>query len=144
RTRVVMQARVMEHPLAGKTARTLLVMLGALAVPYASPKLRSLRVVPAPWDHAQDEPSEAEARAATVPPAASSGEQTLPESENTPTVNNALPAESAPTLPDIDPDVRPTLRTVPIEDPSGHALDAFFARLRDTDDRKTGAVARVL
>jgi len=137
----------MEHPLAGKTARTLLVMLAVLAIPYASPKLRALRVVPAPWDHAfaaEDEQSGAEARAATAPPAASSGEQALPASENTPTVNNALPAESASTLPDIDPDVRPTLRTVPLEDASGHALDAFFARLRDADDRKDGAVARVL
>lgn len=134
----------MEHPLAGKTARTLLVMLAALAVPYASPKLRALRVVPAPWDRTPTAEDEPEARAATAPPAASSGEQTLPESENTPTVNNALPAESAPTLPDIDPAVRPTLRTVPIEDASGHALDAFFARLRDADEHKDGAVARVL
>jgi lysophospholipase L1-like esterase len=134
----------MEHPLAGKTARTLLVMVAALAVPYASPKLRALRVVKAPWDRTQDEPSEAEVHAATAPPVASSGEQALPASENTPTVNNALPSESAPTLPDIDPAVRPTLRTVPIEDASGHALDAFFARLRDADDHKDGAVARVL
>ena len=140
----------MEHPLAGKTGRTLLVMLAVLAIPYASPRLRALRVVPAPWDHAPAAEDE-EARAAAFsslageapPPAASSGEQALPASENTPTVNNALPAESAPTLPDIDPDVRPILRTVPIEDASGHALDAFFARLRDADDHKEGAVARV-
>lgn len=143
----------MEHPLAGKTARTLLVMLGALAIPYASPKLRALRVVPAPWDRApatDEDANEGEAHAglsplaAAVPPAASAGEQALPASENTPTPNNALPAESTPTLPDIDPDVRAKLRTVPIEDPSGHALDAFFARLCDTEERKEGALTRLL
>src|SRR5579884_2055467 len=106
-----MQARVMEHPLAGKTARTLLVMAAVLAIPYASPRLRALRVVPAPWDVAsapeeEGSEAEAEAHAATTPPPASTGEQALPGSENTPTVNNALPAESAPTLPDIDPGVR--------------------------------------
>jgi lysophospholipase L1-like esterase len=143
----------MEHPLAGKTARALLVMVAALAIPYVSPKLRALRVVPAPWDQAPpaEESREPEARGSAAsslaegaPPAASAGEQALPASENTPTVNNALPAESAATLPDIDRDVRATLRTVPVEDATGHALDAFFARLRDTEGRKDDAVTRVL
>ncbi len=63
-----------------------------------------------------------------------------------PTVNNALPTEAVETgaLPDIDPDVKATLRTVPVEDPTGHALDAFYARLKDTEARKAGAVTRVL
>ncbi len=133
------------HPLTGKTARTLLVMLAALAVPYATPRLRALRVVPAPWDHAADDddaPLEAPAAAATAAPSA--GEQALPASENTPTVNNALPTEATATLPDIDPDVKATLRAVPIEDPTGRALDAFYARLRATDARTAGAVTRVL
>jgi lysophospholipase L1-like esterase len=47
-------------------------------------------------------------------------------------------------LPDIDPAVKPTLRTVPIEDPSGHALDAFFARVAKTDRKEPGAVTRIL
>ena len=132
------------NPLLGKTTRTLLVMAAALAVPYATPRLRSLRVVSAPWDPiaSEAEPGGDAPTASALP--TSTGEQTLPASENTPTVNNALPSESSATLPDIDPDVRATLHAVAIEDTTGHALDAFFARLRDTDDKKPGAVTRIL
>src|SRR5690242_16203710 len=102
------------HPLLGKTAQALLVMMAVLAIPYAAPRLRSLRVFPAPWDQGADDEG-VTAQAATAPPPATTGEQALPASENTPTVNNALPAERASTLPDIDPDVRATLRAAPIE-----------------------------
>ncbi|HEY3822015.1 MAG TPA: GDSL-type esterase/lipase family protein [Polyangiaceae bacterium] len=130
------------HPLLGKTPRALLVMLAVLAIPYASPRLRALRVARAPWDPVvEEETREAVTPAPTV---TATGEQALPSSENTPTVNNALPSESRTTLPDIDPDVRPTLRTVAIEDPSGHALDAFFTRLARTDRKEAGAVTRIL
>jgi lysophospholipase L1-like esterase len=133
-----------DHPLLGKTTRTLLVMAAALAIPYASPRLRAFRVVSAPWDPAPAT-DEAQGAAATASaPAPSAGEQALPASENTPTVNNALPTDSNSTLPDIDPGVRATLRTVAIEDPTGHALDAFFARLRATDEKKPDAVTRIL
>jgi lysophospholipase L1-like esterase len=40
--------------------------------------------------------------------------------------------------------VRATLKTMPVEDPSGHALDAFFQRLARTHDREPGAVTRIL
>ncbi|HEY6460888.1 MAG TPA: GDSL-type esterase/lipase family protein [Polyangiaceae bacterium] len=129
------------HPLLGKTSLALGVMLAVLALPYATPRLRALRVAHAPWEPPAEEP------AAAPPPAPSiiaTGEQSLPASQNTPTVNNALPSESSATLPDIDPDVRPTLRTVAVEDPSGHALDAFFARLAKTDRKEPGAVTRIL
>ncbi len=121
-------------------------MLAALAVPYVSPRLRMLRVVTAPWDHSAPE-SGGENASGTQPPAPApptTGEQALPASENTPTVNNALPTEATGTLPDIDPDVRATLRTVAVEDPGGHALDAFFTHLRATDDKTPGAVTRIL
>ena len=134
------------HPLLGKTTRTLLVMLAALAIPYASPRLRTLRVVRAPWEPESPagDPGEDRgvAHAMAAPPA--TGEQALPASENMPTVNNALPTESNATLPDIDPDVRAALRTVAVEDPSGHALDRFFARLARTDRKEAGAVTRIL
>jgi lysophospholipase L1-like esterase len=133
------------HPLSGKTARTLLVMATALAVPYASPELRALRVAPAPWDHAaagtEDLPA---AQAATAPAVPTTGEQALPASENTPTINNALPVETRISLPDIDPMVRATLRTVPIVDPTGHVLDPFFEQLARTDRKEAGAVTRIL
>lgn len=133
------------HPLLGKTGRALLVMAAALAVPYASPRLRALRVAAVPWD---SEPRvEEEAHAATLlppPPPAATGERALPASENTPTVNNALPSDETEALPDIDAQVRATLRDVAIEDASGHALDAFFARLARTDRKDPGAVTRIL
>jgi lysophospholipase L1-like esterase len=135
------------HPLLGKTSCTLAVMAAALAIPYASPRLRALRVVPLPGDQ-RSEGDGAEAMAATmsgrVPPGVASGEQALPASENTPTINNALPTESAAPLPDLDPDLRATLRAAAIEDPTGHALDAFFARLARTERGEAGAVTRVL
>jgi len=132
-------------PLPGKTTQALLVMLAVLAVPYASPRLRALRVVPAPWDAKSEDADDArDSRAAVAPPPAATGEQALPASENTPTVNNALPSEASAGLPDIDPDVRATLRTTAIEDESGHALDAFFARLLKTDRKEPGAVTRIL
>jgi lysophospholipase L1-like esterase len=134
-----------QHPLLGKTTRTLVVMAVALAIPYTTPGLRRLRVVGPPWDRSrQEEEVTAEIQAATAGPAPTIGAQTLPASENTPTMNNALPAEASGTLPDLDPKIRSTLRVTPIEDPSGHGLDAFFTRLARTQDGKAGAVTRIL
>jgi lysophospholipase L1-like esterase len=134
------------HPLLGKTTATLLVMLAALAVPYMAPGLRRLRVVRPPWtaDTAPERDETEQPLAATMRAVPSAGEQPLPPSENLPTINNALPAERAPSLPDIDPRVRAALRPVPIEDLSGHSLDAFFTRLARTDRREPGAVTRIL
>ena len=131
-----------QHPLLGRTSQTLLAMLVFLAAPYASPKLRALRVVPAPWDLPEvREEHEPQAR---VPAPPSTGEQSLPATDNKPTINNALPPDSTAALPDLDPGVRATLRTIGIEDPSGHALDSFFARLARTDRKEAGAVTRIL
>jgi len=115
-------------------------MVAFLAVPYASPRLRALRVVPAPWDR----PAATEPGPQPETPAPTAGEQALPATANTPTVNNALPAESTAVLPDIDPDVRATLHTTAIEDAGGRALDAFFARLARTDGKEAGAITRIL
>jgi len=129
------------HPLRGATAQTLVAMVVALALPYTSSSLRALRVVPAPWERT---PVREDGEARAAPSAApTTGEQPLPASENTPTVNNALPTDSTAALPDIDPQIRATLRTVAIDDPA-HTLDAFFARLARTDRREAGAVTRIL
>jgi lysophospholipase L1-like esterase len=132
------------HPLVGKTGRTLLVTALALAIPYATPALRSLRIVRAPWERGAAEDESPELHAPTDVPAPTAGEQRLPPSENTPTINNALPAHLAAVLPDIEPTLRATLHATGIDDPSGHALDAFFARLARTVDTKPGAVTRIL
>lgn len=133
------------HPLLGKTTRTLVVMTLTLALPYASPSLRRFRIVQLPWDRGQhDEEATGEVQAAAVEATPVIGEQALPPSENTPTVNNALPASSTATLPALDEHVRSTLRATSIEDPSGHGLDAFFLRLAHTEDKEAGAVTRIL
>ena len=133
------------HP---KTVQALLVMVGVLLVPYAVPKLHALRVVDVPW--VSSPPTTEMASAATLEPqpapeAPVTGEQALPASDNQATINNALPGSGAANpLPDLDPRVRDLLRDMPIEDPSGHALDAFFARLAKTDRKEPGAVTRIL
>jgi lysophospholipase L1-like esterase len=132
------------HPLLGKTGQTLLVALGVLAVPYASPKLQAFRVVRAPWQQAQAASEEAQKASLETAPPPVTGDQALPASENTPTVNNALPSEATATLPEIDPDVRASLTEVAIEDPGGHTLDPFFARLAATDRGEAGAITRIL
>jgi lysophospholipase L1-like esterase len=127
-----------------KTTCTLLTMLAALAIPYATPRLRPFRVVKLPWETStlvEDAPA---IQAAWAAANAAAGQQMLPPSENRPTVNNALPRQSNPVLPDIDPDLRSTLRPLPIVDPSGHALDAFFERLARTDRKEPGAITRIL
>ena len=119
-------------------------MVAALAIPYATPKLRPLRVMHLPWEAPPpaDEERPGSELAQAIAPA--SGEQALPASENTPTVNNALPAESHAALPEIEGAVRDRLRELPVEDPTGHALDGFLARLARTDRREAGAVTRIL
>ncbi len=128
-----------QHPLLGKTGRALLVMLAVLAVPYSTARLRPLRVV----TFGEPEPPPSASRAA--PPAPTEGEQALPASENWATINNALsPSVAAAALPEVDPALRGKLVGLPIDDPSGHALDAFFARLKRTEGSEPGAVTRVL
>jgi lysophospholipase L1-like esterase len=121
-----------------RTPVALLVMLALLAVPYASPRLRKLRVVPAPWDpaaSAADRGDEGEPAPAAAPKV---GAQELRASENTPTLSNALPAD-APALHAGDPG-----KTWALEDPTGHALDAFYADLARTAAKEPGAVTRIL
>jgi lysophospholipase L1-like esterase len=131
-------------PLLGKTTRTLLVTAVVLGFPYANPEFRSLRVVRAPWERSPRDDDAHDVQAATIAAAPIVGEQTLLPSENTPTVNNALPSEAVAPRPDTDPDLRATLHPMAIEDPSGHALDAFFTRLARTQENEPGAVTRIL
>lgn len=127
------------HPLAGRTTRVLAVMVAALLVPYAHPALRKLRVVRAPWDKTE----ETVATAATPQPTASVGEQAIKATENQATVTNALPTE--PSRAPLDPAIlAKTAGSLAVEDPTGHALDKFYARLAKTIRKEPGAVTRVL
>jgi lysophospholipase L1-like esterase len=127
------------HPLFGKTTGTLLVMLAWLALPYASPRLSTLRIVQAPLDNTKVTLD----RAVVPSPAPTIGEQALGPTNNEATVSNALPDEvrNAP----LDPAVlAKTAGSLGIEDPTGHALDSFYASLGKTIAKKEGAVTRVL
>src|SRR5215467_661773 len=107
-------------------------MLLALAVPYATPRLRGLRVVALSGDSAT-----ADEAPPTPAPVLSVGTQELKASENMATITNALPAEAS-----AHAAALPT--TLPIEDATGHALDAFYADLARTAAKEPGAVTRIL
>jgi lysophospholipase L1-like esterase len=130
------------HPLLGRTTAALSVMLFALALPYASPRLRRLRVARAPWDPAPV--TEVTLQGAVVPrPVPTVGEQPLPPTTNEGTISNALPEEArrAP----LDPEVlAKTAGSLGIEDPTGHALDGFYASLAKTIAKEDGAITRIL
>jgi lysophospholipase L1-like esterase len=132
---------VERHPLAGKTTGTLVVMLGLLGVPYASSSLSALRVSPAPWDAAHDRGRIG--RAASPSPAPTVGEQVLGPTSNEATISNALPEET-PSAPIDSAVLAKTAGSLGIEDPTGHALDAFYASLARTIAKEDGAITRIL
>jgi lysophospholipase L1-like esterase len=132
-----------DHPLFGKTARALLVMVALLAVPYASPKLARFRVYGAPAEtEAVATAADPAAVAAAVTPA--TGELALHATSNEGTVTNALPATASTTTTTSALAEEADAKPQPIDDPSGHALDAFYASLARTDHKEAGAVTRIL
>ncbi len=127
-----------DHPLLGKTMQAFLVMLAIFAGPYCSPRLERYRVARAPWEK---ERSVTEVTSvATTPTALATGETSLKASGNEATVSNALPTAPEPPPPpvEIDPKI------VPVEDPTGHMMDAFYEKLAQTERKEPGAVTRVL
>lgn len=132
----------MAHPLAGKTSVALGVMLVLLGIPYAHPGLARLRVVPAPWQRVDADPDGTEGARAPAP-APTQGETALAASKNEGSITNALP--DAPALaPPAAADLARAKGSIAVEDPSGHALDRFYARLAQTKNGEPGAVTRIL
>jgi lysophospholipase L1-like esterase len=131
------------HPLLGRTTSALCAMLALLAVPYASPRLARLRVAHAPWEK-ESAPAEVTIDRAVVPkPQPTVGEQALGPTTNEATVTNALPEKA--TNEPLDPEVlAKTAGSLSIEDPTGHALDSFYASLARTIAKEDGAVTRIL
>jgi lysophospholipase L1-like esterase len=130
------------HPLLGRTTAALASMLVLLAVPYASPRLSRFRVAHMPW-----EPPPAvttDNATATVPaPVLVQGEQKLKASSNEATVSNALSSTGEKTV--VDPALlAKTKGSLAVEDPTGHAMDAFCNQLAKTDAKDGNAVTRVL
>jgi hypothetical protein len=134
-------------PLLNKTTVALGTMLALLAVPYAAPGLRALRVVRPPWAHDDDAEASPPSQATAPPKAFTVGDQKLAATENQGAVTNALPATHAQEA--LDPDVlAKTNGTIAIEDPAGadgaRSLDPFYASLARTLRREPGAVTRIL
>jgi lysophospholipase L1-like esterase len=128
--------------LLGKTTRALLVMTMLLAVPYATPKLRQLRVAEAPWDRVPADTAVAASEPVAPAPVPTVGETQLRATENQGGVTNALPSEKKEHI--APPDPGPSKTATAIEDPSGHALDAFFRELARTERKEAHAVTRIL
>jgi lysophospholipase L1-like esterase len=127
------------HPLLRKTSRVLAVMVVVLLVPYASPKLKKLRVVHAPWDHTEDDDV---SQAPVVPPPVTTvGEATLRETQNNGTITNALPQNDRVAL-DAE-DLAKAAGSVAVQDPSG-AMVAFYKQLARTIRGEEHAVTRIL
>jgi lysophospholipase L1-like esterase len=130
------------HPLLGKTTVALASMLVLLSVPYASPRLARFRVAHMPWE---PPPVATTDNAVVVPaPVLVQGEQKLKASSNEATVSNALPESSA-EQPAPDPALlAKTKGSLAVEDPTGHAMDAFCTQLAKTDAKDGNAVTRIL
>lgn len=127
------------------------VMLAILAVPYLSPRLERLRVARAPWETNISPDPTAIAAVPTAMPVLTQGETKVKASENHATVTNALPdlPAAGPTkakegAPEEKASTPPAKPVVGIEDPSGHALDAFYTQLAKTKRKEAGAITRVM
>jgi len=123
-----MLARVVNallHALTNKTSRTLLVMLAALAIPFASPKLAALRVIRISRMQPREPAGAPESERGANPRLRrrSVSRRFRPRKTRQP---STIPFRELRFFPaDIDPRVRAALREIPIADPTGHALDAF-------------------
>ena len=131
----------MTHPLFGKTSAAIGVMLALLAVPYVSPKLSRFRVARAPWEP-KEVVAESEVARTVAAPAPTQGETKLEASKNEGTVTNSLP-ETPALAPPSGADLAKAKGSLGIEDPTGHAMDAFYTRLFRTKKKEVGAVTRI-
>jgi lysophospholipase L1-like esterase len=127
-----------------KTSIAIGVMLVLLGLPYASPRLSRLRVTRAPWDAPELGEAAISPEGPRAPaPAPTQGELALGPSKNEATVTNALP-ESPALAPPAAAALAKAKGSIAIDDPSGHALDNFYARLARTKKKEPGAVTRIL
>ena len=129
-----------------KTTIAVTTMLALLAVPHAIPGLERLRIGHLPWEKAPvvallENPDGPGTAPSSV---ASAGETSLKASGNQGTVTNALP-DSKSEKPVLDPEaLAKTAGSLAVEDPTGHALDAFYKHLAATSKKEPGAVTRIL
>lgn len=132
---------------AQKSFVAIAVFVGLVALPHAVPGTEKIRIGRLPWESAPADTTDVPEGAEAVPapaPAASTGETSLHAAGNQGTVANALP-ETKGDKPALDPEVlAKTAGSLAIEDPTGHALDAFYKHLAATEKKEPGAVTRIL
>ena len=136
-------------PLRSKPVRALAWFALLAALPYAHPKLAKLRLIRAPWDPPveaiADGPTGIAPEYGDVVLDKSDDEPAPSDDQHAPIEVEVAPAASAvdPKIPliDVAKDVGAAHRSV--EDPSGHALDSFYAALRRTDAGAPDSAVRV-
>jgi lysophospholipase L1-like esterase len=136
--------------LATKPARALMTFLILAAIPYAHPKLKSLRLIALPGDRTE---TLVEGGPTGITP--EYGELALDKANNDkpPILEDQDPSQpmqlvSAPGAIAAPPTLSEQAIAVgaqyrPVEDPTGHAMDGFFASLKKSDKGTPGAVTRV-
>lgn len=131
-----------------KTHVAIATMLALLAVPHLVPGLEKARIGRLPWE-AKHETEVVLAsgdgdKSERPAPSGESGETALKAAGNQGSVTNALPQSKGDKVA-LDPEVlAKTAGSRAIEDPTGHALDAFYKHLAATQKKEPGAVTRIL
>ncbi len=129
-----------------KTTIAITTMVALLAVPHLVPGLIRLRIGRLPWEAPAvtvlENPDSPTVAVAAV--TASAGETSLKASGNQGTITNALPESKGDKL-ELDPTaLAKTAGSLAVDDPTGHALDAFYKHLAATAKKEPGAVTRIL
>jgi lysophospholipase L1-like esterase len=131
------------HPLGGKTSLAVGVMLALLAIPHLTPRLARFRVAHLPWETLATATEDSPGGPSAPAPAPTQGETALVASKNEATVTNALP-ETPAFAQASAANIAKDKGSLAIDDPSGHALDAFYARLDRTKRKEANAITRIL
>lgn len=117
-----------------KTAKTLGWLALLLSIPYLSPKLERLRLLSPREASEEAEPSRAQVDEAPV-----FGETELAETRERPELAQPEARDLPAALPLLQEERPPRS----IEDPSGKAMDAFYAALARTERKLPGAITRI-
>lgn len=132
-----------QNGLLSRTAASLLTLAALVAVPYAAPALWRLRVLTPLPEGVSLVPAPGAAAAAA--PAATVGEaklviETTEQSELRQPEVVAIPQAAREAIPAAVDEKKPPRS---IEDPSGHAMDPFYAALARAERKDQGGIARV-
>src|SRR4051812_48460354 len=140
-----MEGRLGKNGLASSALGAMATLAALIALPYAAPGLSRSRLL-APLPDGQGLVL-APPKVASAAPAASVGEaqlaaETREQAELQQPEEVAIPPSAAEVVPGAraEAEGKPPR---PLEDPSGHAMDAFFAKLRAAEKKAPGGLARI-